>query len=395
MNRVFRWSLPVLVLAIAWGVAQWIKQASPEASVGKPRSESALLVSVQELSRRDFSIELRSYGELQAQRYAQVQALVSGQIQWLSPDFEVGGYVEKGQVLLKLDQADYRLALQQAQSDLAAAELALAEEEARSRQAARDWSKSSAQPDNEYALRKPQLRAAKASLETAQARLVNAQLNLERTQVKSPFTGFIQETNAELGALASPGSVLATGFETSYGEVRLPIANKDQIYLPKISTQSPDAIRVQFFNRLFNPEQVWEGYLVRSEASLDESTQQLHVVARIPEPFALAASDPRQPLRLRQYLEAKIEAKQAKDVLPIPNSSLYQGRYVYLVEGDALKRVEVTIGWKNAEYSFVEAGLEAGDLLVTTPLGQVSTGTRVEIAEAEISQSGLDVGDQQ
>ncbi|KZY74042.1 hypothetical protein A3740_17700 [Oleiphilus sp. HI0068] len=67
----------------------------------------------------------------------------------------------------------------------------------------------------------------------------------------------------------------------------------------------------------------------------------------------------------------------------MPNSAIYQGTYVYVVEKiekqDVLARREVNVRWRNEELSLIESGLNIGDLLVRTPLGQVTSGTRVAI----------------
>ena len=61
----------------------------------------------------------------------------------------------------------------------------------------------------------------------------------------------------------------------------------------------------------------------------------------------------------------------------IPNSAIYQGTYVYVVEDGLLVRREVVLAWRNASDAIVERGLAPGDRLVVTALGQVSSGTRV------------------
>ena len=68
-----------------------------------------------------------------------------------------------------------------------------------------------------------------------------------------------------------------------------------------------------------------------------------------------------------------------QDVLVIPNSTIYQGSYVYVVENDILQRRDVEITWQNDQDAIIKAGLGDGDILVTTPLGQVTSGVRVSV----------------
>ena len=63
--------------------------------------------------------------------------------------------------------------------------------------------------------------------------------------------------------------------------------------------------------------------------------------------------------------------------------TIYQGTYVFVVEGDVLKRKDVTFAWQNANQAMIKTGLKANDKLVITPLGQVSSGTKVSILGVE------------
>jgi len=64
----------------------------------------------------------------------------------------------------------------------------------------------------------------------------------------------------------------------------------------------------------------------------------------------------------------------------IPSSAIYQGSYVYIVADGLLMRKDIQLGWQNGTESIVTQGLVAGDNLVLTSLGQVSSGTPVAIA---------------
>ncbi|HXK57018.1 MAG TPA: hypothetical protein PLZ16_10265 [Gammaproteobacteria bacterium] len=67
----------------------------------------------------------------------------------------------------------------------------------------------------------------------------------------------------------------------------------------------------------------------------------------------------------------------------IPNSSVYQGSYVYLFRDGLLQRREIEIAWQNGDEALIGKGLAAGDQLVLTPLGQVSSGTRVKLLRGD------------
>jgi hypothetical protein len=70
------------------------------------------------------------------------------------------------------------------------------------------------------------------------------------------------------------------------------------------------------------------------------------------------------------------------NVLVIPNAAIYQGSYVYIVRDEILQRRNIEIAWQNDKDAIIATGLEHGDMLVTTVLGQVTSGIRVSIAGA-------------
>lgn len=393
--------VPLIILGCFIVIGQWIKQSSPEASQGRQVQAKPLLIEARPVTLQDYQIRIDSFGTVQARRRAELHALVNGQVLEVSDQFKAGGVVKEGEVLLVLDASEYTLALQEARSQLANAELALAEEIARSEQAARDWSKQDrSQIATDYALRKPQLKAARANLETAKAQLAMAELNLERCQVRSDFSGRILETFVEVGSVVNPSLALATGYEIEAAEVRLPVDAKSLPYLelpdPRELVEAEEKreqrTEVVFRNPLVQPNEIWAGYLVRTEAAVDSGSQQLYLVARIDDPFLGATGDRRQTLKLGQYLDAEIVGRRLEQVMVIPSESIYQGRYVYVVEEGKLARREIDIRWREQDQTIVDAGLAQGDQLVITALGQVSSGTPVAIksarGEAQVTKSG-------
>lgn len=77
---------------------------------------------------------------------------------------------------------------------------------------------------------------------------------------------------------------------------------------------------------------------------------------------------------------AKIEGKTIQDAVVIPNAAIYQNSFVYIAEEGVLQRRDISISWQSGDESIINSGLQFGDKLVTTPLGQVTSGTRIAIA---------------
>ena len=68
----------------------------------------------------------------------------------------------------------------------------------------------------------------------------------------------------------------------------------------------------------------------------------------------------------------------------IPNNAIYQGSYVYVVEDELLQRRDIQIAWQNDQDAIISAGMSDGDSLVTTSLGQVTSGIRVSVSGANL-----------
>ena len=143
LTAFIRRILPLVTLCLLAFIAYQITQSKPPAYKGHTSDLPRLVVETTELKEAPFRVMVESFGVVQARTNSELYALISGQIQSVSPRYESGAFFKKGDVLLTIDSADYVVAVQVAKGSLVNAELALAEEEARYEQAQRDWKKQS------------------------------------------------------------------------------------------------------------------------------------------------------------------------------------------------------------------------------------------------------------
>jgi RND family efflux transporter MFP subunit len=313
---------------------------------------------------------------------------------FVNPNIRDGGFFDKGDILVSIDPRDYEANVRIAKAVLMDARQALADATARSELAREDWSSlGNAGEPPELVLRLPQLEAARAGVISAEATLQKAELELERTRIVAPFAGRVLQQSADIGQVVSPNTEIAVIYATDSVEVRLPIRNRDLAYidLPELYRDVEAgnfAVNAQIISELIG-KTVWDARLVRTEGAIDQSARQLHVIAHIDDPFSKSA-DGRPQLKIGQYVTARIAGHELRDVLVIPNSAIYQGSYVYVVENDVLQRRNIEIAWQNDRDAIVKDGLGDGDILVTTPLGQVTSGVRVSAVLEEPSSLALD-----
>jgi len=381
--------LPALAIMVTAVIVAWFLMHNKPEMIRKPPPQAAqMVVETEQLQPRDYDVFIHSYGTVEPRTRVELKSQVSGQVIFVSDYFRAGGYFEKNDILIKIDPQDFESLVQVSSASLATAKQSLLEEQARGYQALQDWQRLGAGTEpSALVLRKPQLLAAEAQVTAAEAALNQSRLNLKRTIIRAPFTGRALSTQVNISQIVAAGNSLAEIFATDALEVRLPLRNQDLrfIDLPEsYRFKTADAAKlpqVDIDSSLVVPER-WSGQVVRTEGAIDESSQQLHVVARIDDPYGTEAEG-RQPLKIGQYVTARIKGKHLTDVLVIPNRTIYQGTYVYVVEKGLLKRRAISVSWHNDEDAIIDSGLAAGDQLVLTALGQVSSGTAVNIVASD------------
>ena len=372
--------LPVVVLSVLIVVALSISppESTSRGNSGPPR----LLVEALTVSETDYQVVLESYGTVQPRTRSQLVSQVGGQILAINPAFREGGFFRKGDVLIEIDPRDYVADVRIAEATLLDARQALADAEARAEQARADWKRlgNEGEPPPLVA-REPQLQAAAARLASAEAALTKAELALERTRVVAPFDGRVLSQDADVGQVVGANAPLGAIYATDSVEVRLPLRNRDLGYidLPELDARAETAAPVTFASELDDASS-WRGTLVRTDGEIDPVARQLHVTARVDDPYGRTESG--LPIKIGQYVTARIAGRTIKDAIVIPNQVIYQGAFVYVVDEGVLDRRRIDIAWQNEIESIVTTGLAPGEQVVTTQLGQVTSGTRVTVTGA-------------
>ncbi len=404
--------IPVVVILGTLFVYNFIMSNPPEAQRRGASKAPVMTVEAVKLDSINYPVVIESYGTVQPRTKSALVSQVSGQINYVSDQFREGGFIEKGDILLAVDERDYLAEVNIAKAGYLSAQQVLLEEQAKAEQAATDWKRlGNGSKPSDLVLRKPQLDSAKAKLLSAEAQLDKAKLALERTKIRAPFAGRILAKSVDLGQVVNGNTKVADIYATDYVEIRLPIKNKDLtlITLPE-EYRSSDNLNNSASTRLGNSHkndvlfksdlvgnQHWLGKIIRTEGAIDESSQQLYVVGQINDPFnkkasaktpnAKERSDANKTsnvaIKIGQYVTAEIQGDTIKNAIVIPNKSIYQGSYVYVVVDGLLRRQNIEVQWQNAEEAIIKSGLKEGEWLVTTSLGQVSSGTAVSILGQE------------
>lgn len=389
-TRIIMGLLPLLILIGLAIAAVGLRMFAPESERRAPPSVQAMPVDVIELRPQRYQVSVESYGTVQPRTRSMLVSQVSGQITSVDARFREGGFFDRGDVLLVIDDRDYRANVEIAQAALLDAQQLLAEEAARSNQASADWERlGNSGPAPALVLRKPQLSAANARVRSAQSQLDKARLELERTQITAPYDGRILSQQVDVGQVVSPGTALGEVYATDYVEVRLPLRDRDLpfVELPEQKAASAEEPKVAVqLNSTLIADETWDGTVVRTESAIDTVARQLHVVAQIDDPFGSAYAT-RTPLKIGEYVTARIAGKVVENAVVVPTSAIYQSTFAYVAVDDELQQRTVSIVWQNDREALIGSGLLAGDQLITTPLGQVTSGTPIKVRGPE-SETG-------
>jgi RND family efflux transporter MFP subunit len=371
----------VLIIAGFAGLIAFIVM-NKEAPEQKPPEPFVPKVEALLLEPDSVTLTVQAQGTVTAQTQSTLSAEVGGRVVSVARNFRPGGFVREGEVLVRIEAADYKAIIAQQQARVAQSELAIAQEEAQSEQARTDWARLGRGEPSSLALREPQLVARRAELASAQAELARAHRDLERTQVRAPYDGRIINTQVDVGQRVSIGSPLALVHATDVAEVRLPLtlAEISQLDLPlAYEGERPQAGPVvQLTATLGDTVHQWPANLTRTEAAIDERTRFIYAIATVKDPYIRDPKSPeRPPLMLGLFVEAQIEGKTLEGVFALPRSALHRGDEVWLVDDQQLEIRKVKIAATDASHAYIGAGLNAGERVITTQLEQVVDGMQV------------------
>ncbi len=290
-NALGKIIIPAIIVIVTAILMKVIFDNPPENNRSKPSKAPQMTVATTTLEPKNYQVMVQSFGTVEPRTQSVLFAQVSGQINQVSPEFRAGGFFEKVMFLVQLDDRDHRAEVKIAQASLVSAKQALQEEEARVAQAEADWQRlGNGKAPSDLVLRKPQLAAAQAKVLSAEAQLDKVKLALERTRIVAPYAGRILKKHVDIGQVVSSNTALADIYAADYVEIRLPIKNKDlalmklpEEYLtePKHQQGNND---VMIYSDLIGKQQ-WQGRIIRTESAIDQSSQQLYVVAQINRPY--------------------------------------------------------------------------------------------------------------
>ena len=408
-RQVLQTLLPLGLIAAAVFFAQQMIFSRPKPPK-KPRAERAVLVEASPVKRIDRDVVVRANGTVIPAYSVELMSEIGGRVVWKNPQLTAGGQIKEGEPLIKIDPRDYRLSVAQQQAALERARTEIELEQGRGEVAAQEWAQfgEGAKAANaELALRKPQMRAAELGLKTAETSLKQARMQLGKTSIKSPFDAFVRVNATEAGRLVSPGQSLATLVATRVFTVVVSLPVDDLAWLKVPGTNAPlltdESLAAAYaaedqptaFAKLGSLAMITQevgsqkiqrpGIAVRLLGELDPVGRMARLLVSVQDPLGL--NDPESeragelPILLGAYVKVELQGKVVEDVVEVPRVALRDGDRVYVYQDARLEVRDVKVLRRDDDVVLVSAGLDDGDMLITSSIASPVVGMELRLPE--------------
>jgi len=360
--KIVRWLVIVAVLIVA-GVALRLTVLAPDPVVVRTAPAERGTVEETVTNTRAGTVKVRRRARLSPQTGGQVVAL---------PHRE-GDRVEKGELLLQLDDRVQRAqlelarrsvtaALASADESCLAAELAIKELERTSALhrggIASDQTLDTLRTDRDRA--RAACEAATANVEQARAQVGVAQVEVALTELRAPFAGVVAQLSTEVGEWITPSPPgvplppVIDLLDPASVYVSAPI---DEVDSERVRVGAPARVTVDS-----RPGESAAGTVVRIAPFVLDQLEQNRTVE-----VEVELADPVKAVGVLPGTSADVEIvlEHRDDVLRVPASAVGEGGKVLVLENGVLAERQITPGLGNWQWVEVRDGLDAGELVVT------------------------------
>ena len=343
------------------------------------KEESYPMVTVEKVKQEDVAIYGEYVGRIRAQQFVEVRARVEGYLEKML--FEEGTHVNKNQLLFIISQDRYKARVDKAKAQLN-------KDMAQARKAERDLERirplyeqnAASQLDLDNAIAADE--TAKASVSMSEADLYQAELELGYTTVNSPISGYISESEVDLGTLVGPSSKSHLATIIKMDTVLIDFSMTALDYLKskernvelgqKDTTRSwQPYVTITLADNTIYP---YKGLVDFAAPQVDELTGTFSVRA--------AMTNPDRALLPGQFTKVKLllDVRENATVVPLKSVDIEKGgAYIYVLRVDStVERRFIEIGPEINNNVVVERGLSPGEFIVTEGYHKLNPGDRVD-----------------
>jgi RND family efflux transporter MFP subunit len=347
-------------------------------------------VEVVQVEQKDIPIYGEWIGTLDGFVNADVRAQVTGYL--LRQAYQEGAFVKRGQLLFQIDPRPFQAALDQAQGQLAQARAALANAEAVQRRNELDVNRytplakeqAASQQDLDNAVQnnlaaQANVETARAQIQTYEAAVENAKINLDFTRLVAPIDGIAGQAQLQVGALATPNSGPVTSVST-VDPIKVFFTVGEPQYLAWRKRFPTESSRLEADKNLRLQLILADGSIYPHEGTFYFADRQVNVgtgAIRIAGLFPNAGNT----LRPGGFARVRAIIRIQHDALLVPQRAVseLQGGYQVAVV-DASNKVNirtVTVGDRVGTQWVIPEGLKPGEHVIAEGVQKVRVGTLV------------------
>lgn len=384
--NVRRLIAPIVVLSLSSLIAAaLILNKEPVAK--KTDTELIRSVTAIQANPEKASFAITSQGAVIPATHIRYLSEVNGKIKSVASNWQDGGYFKQGDVMLTIEDHVYQSQLAKAKAALQQAETLLTQEKALAHVAKKTYESSGRKDDDEasraLALREPQLASAQTQLESAQADVNAAEIMLEKTNVRAPFTGIINNKAVDIGQVIGTGQLLADFYGVAKAEIRVPLTLAQQAYLDLPPLSKTADISVEVIYKTAGETHRYSAKLVRTSGVLDETTRVLHGIILLDDPYNLAQQD-KAVLPLGAFVEVNISSVEQANVIQLPSRLLRPGDRIWVVDTDNKLRLrDVKLLPSREKTIYISSGIQPDDRIIVSSIVDAYPGNPVEVTMKE------------
>ena len=379
------------VLVCGWLTSRSLLHSKPKVSRRQP-AKMKTVVRVQQLQSADLAFEAEAMGTVIAAQKLDLKPRVSGRVIELNPKLVPGSLLKKNDLILKIDDQDYELALERSRNNLEKASMDLRLEQGNQTVAKREFDLIREYSETglnnaplDLALRKPQLAKAKAVETAARTETQQAQLNLNRTVLQAPFNAVVLEKKVTIGAEVSPQTTVATlaGTDAFWTRITLPRRDLTDILLP---SADGEPIPVTLHPMPRRGDQQWQGTILRLLPDVDPQGLMARLLISVKNPLLQNSEN---PLLLGSMVKVLLPGKTIGACFAVPRTAVLPDHTVLLANPkDRLEIRSVTVARMDSNLAYITAGLSNGERLIVSPVPAPIAGMELSLATGKKPAAG-------
>ena len=358
-------------------------RGKPQEAASQAHTEQAVTITTRPVETHEVKRTVEMVGTLSGWEEVTISNETAGTIEKILVD--LGDKVKKGQLLIRLDQREAKLALAQAEANLQAAKKALAQAQAEWRDADLNLTRIR-QLHSEGVIATSQLDVAQTRFDSIEAQAHAREADIDRfralvdlahkhlsdTEIVAPISSEVQQRLVSIGEGVKEKTPLLHLVVTDPLKLQGTVPER---FAPEIKIEQPVDVQVEAFT-----EQVFSGMVQRVSPAVDVQTRSLALEAKVPNSAGL--------LKAGFFAKGLILIGVNPQAVFVPEEAVYSFVGItkaFVVRDGTAQERQVKTGVRADSLIEVTEGLQPGETVATSGLAQLYQGAKVRVVKGKES----------